>query len=76
VIVLVYVLAVIGLLTLIFLAWAFLDDLSSSPPVDDLAAPYREGLHAAEHLQKIAADMEQRVQQAAAMQPDKPPEKP
>ena len=33
---------------------------------EDLAAPYREGLHAAVRMQKVAADLEQQIYAEAA----------
>jgi transposase len=36
------------------------------PPEDDLAAPYREGLHAAVRLQRSAQDLEQQIWAEAA----------
>jgi hypothetical protein len=60
-IVIVIILAIIGLLALIALAVAALSDERSSPPEPDLAAPYREGLHAAIRLQRTAQNLEQQI---------------
>lgn len=38
----------------------------AQPPEDDLAAPYREGLHAAVRLQRSAQDLEQQIWTEAA----------
>lgn len=56
----VIILAIIGLLALIALAVAALNG-EPSPPEPDLAAPYREGLHAAIRLQRTAQDLEQQI---------------
>ena len=59
--VLIVILAIIGLLALIALAISALSHEPSSPPEPDLAAPYREGLHAAIRLQRTAQDLEQQI---------------
>jgi hypothetical protein len=41
---------------------------SESPPEVDLAAPYREGLHAAIRLQNAGRDMEQQIYAEAIRQ--------
>lgn len=58
-------LAVIGVVFLILLIVP-LRDRPKPPPVDDLAAPYREGLHAAVRMQRVAQDLEQQIYAAAA----------
>jgi hypothetical protein len=56
------VLAVIGLGLLILLAIGALSGEAPAPPPDeDLAAPYREGLHAAIRMQGVAQDLEQQI---------------
>jgi hypothetical protein len=58
------VLAIIGVVLLIVLAIAFLSDDPPAPtprPEDDLAAPYREGLHAAIRMQGVAQELEQQL---------------
>jgi hypothetical protein len=61
------ILAVIGLVVLVLLAVAALsDDRPSAPPVEDAAAPYREGLHAAIRMQRVAQDLEQQIYAEAA----------
>jgi hypothetical protein len=59
--VLVIILAIVGLLALIALAVAELSDEPDRPAEPDLAAPYREGLHAAVRLQRTAQDLEQQI---------------
>jgi hypothetical protein len=69
--VLVLILAVIGLLALLVLALAALSDDTGpapSPPADDPATPYREGLHAAVRMQRVAQDLEQQLYTEAARQ--------
>jgi hypothetical protein len=61
------VLAVIGLGVVILLAFAALSGEPPAPPSeDDLAAPYREGLHAAIRMQTAAQDLEQKLYAEAA----------
>ncbi len=57
------VLALIGLVALIgAIARRQLRQLPESPPAEpDLAAPYREGLHAAVRMQVVAQDLEQQL---------------
>ncbi|HEV3070447.1 MAG TPA: hypothetical protein VGY76_03355 [Solirubrobacteraceae bacterium] len=56
------VLAVVGLGLLILLAIGALSGGAPAPPPDeDLAAPYREGLHAAIRMQSVAQDLEQQI---------------
>ncbi len=65
--VLVIILAVIGLCFLLLLAIAALDDRAPAPPpAEDLATPYREGLHAAVRMQRVAQDLEQQIYAEAA----------
>jgi hypothetical protein len=65
--VLVILLAVIGLGFLILLAIGALSDKPSvPPPSEDLATPYREGLHAAVRMQRVAQDLEQQIYAEAA----------
>jgi hypothetical protein len=64
------ILAVIGLLALIALAVGALSEQSAAPPEPDLAAPYREGLHAAVRLQRSAQDLEQQIWAEAARHAD------
>lgn len=65
--VLILILAVIGLLALMLLAIAALSDKAPAPPpADDPAAPYREGLHAAVRMQRVAQDLEQQLYTEAA----------
>jgi hypothetical protein len=42
------------------------DQPPTPPPTYDLAAPYREGLHAAVRLQRSAQDLEQQIWAEAA----------
>jgi hypothetical protein len=63
------VLAVIGVGLLILLAFAALSGEPPAPPSeDDLAAPYREGLHAAIRMQGVAQDLEQQLYAEAIRQ--------
>ncbi len=61
--VLILILAVIGLLALLLLAVVALSDGTpqAPPPAEDLAAPYRQGLHAAIRMQGVAQDLEQQL---------------
>jgi hypothetical protein len=64
-------LAVIGLALLILLAIGALTEKAPAPapPAEpDLAAPYREGLHAASRLQGVAQDLERELYAEAARQ--------
>jgi hypothetical protein len=56
------VLALVGLVALIAITvrWC-LRPPSSVSLEEDLAAPYREGLHAAVRLQRVAQDLEQQL---------------
>jgi hypothetical protein len=61
------VLAVIGLGVVILLAFAALSGDAPAPaPENDLATPYREGLHAAVRMQTVAQDLEQQLYAEAA----------
>jgi hypothetical protein len=64
------VLALIGLGLLLLLAVSALDDKAPAsppaPPLEDAAQPYREGLHAAVRMQRVAQDLEQQIYAAAA----------
>lgn len=63
------VLALIGLVALIeAIARWHLQRLPDQPPEDDLAAPYREGLHAAIRMQGVAQDLEQQLYAEAMRQ--------
>jgi hypothetical protein len=61
--VLVILLAVIGLVLLIMLAAGALvaERPPEAPAEEDIAAPYREGLHAAVRMQRVAQDLEQQI---------------
>jgi len=68
--VLILILAIIGLMALLLLAVAALNDSTPKappPPADDPAAPYREGLHAAVRMQRVA-HLEQQLYTEAARQ--------
>lgn len=61
------ILAVVGLGLLILLAVGALSDKAPTPPpVEDAAASYREGLHAAIRMQQVAQDLEQQIYAEAA----------
>lgn len=65
--VLVILLAAIGLVFLILLAIGALSDKAPAPPpIEDPAMPYREGLHAAVRMQRVAQDLEQQIYAEAA----------
>lgn len=66
--VLVAVLAVIGLVALLLIAAVWLSNTTPEPSAveEDLAAPYRAGLHAAVRLQVAAQDLEQQMYAEAA----------
>jgi hypothetical protein len=65
------ILAVIGLVVLVGLVLGALDQRLEQPsPTDDPAAPYREGLHAAIRLQRVAQDLEQQIYVEAAQHMD------
>jgi hypothetical protein len=57
------VLAIVGLALLILLTIGALSEPASTPPPteEDLAASYREGLHAAVRMQATAQDLQQRL---------------
>ncbi len=73
--VLVILLAVIGLVLLIMLAaGALVAERPPEPPVEeDIAAPYREGLHAAVRMQRVAQDLEQQLYAEAIRQAEDNP---
>jgi len=64
------ILAVVGLVLLILLAIGALSDRAPTlpPPEADIAAPYREGLHAAIRMQGVAQDLEQQLYAEALRQ--------
>ena len=59
-------LALIGLAFLVFLMWPSPKKPESPPAEEDLAAPYREGLHAAVRMQRVAQDLEHQMLVEAA----------
>jgi hypothetical protein len=63
------ILAIIGLVALVALA-GFALSQPPAPPEPDLAAPYREGLHAAVRLQRGAQELEQQIWAEAARHAD------
>lgn len=68
------VLAVLGLVFVILIVRVAFSHEEPAPPItaEDLAAPYREGLHAAVRMQKVAADLEQQIYAEAARHFDGP----
>jgi hypothetical protein len=61
------ILAVIGLFAVVGFAVALMGSYEPPPrPLEDVAEPYREGLHAAVRMQKVAADLEQQIYAEAA----------
>lgn len=63
-------LAVVGLVFVGLIVWAAFwgEAQRVIAPSEDLAAPYREGLHAAVRMQRVAADLEQQIYAEAARQ--------
>lgn len=54
--------ALIGVLAVIAIAVSVYVERSTEPaPEDDLASPYREGLHAALRIQTVAQELEQKM---------------
>jgi hypothetical protein len=60
------ILALIGLVALTAAVIGWRDARPVEPPVEDLATPYREGLHAAIRMQGVAQDLEQQIYAEAA----------
>ena len=69
-VVLAAVLLIAGLALLLLLAIIALRERAPEPPPEeaDLAAPYREGLHAAIRIQGVAQDLEQQLYAEALRQ--------
>jgi hypothetical protein len=64
------VLALIGLAFLILLVVGVLKERTPAPqPEDDLAAPYREALHASIRMQVAAQELKQQMYAEAVRQP-------
>jgi hypothetical protein len=63
-------LSLIGLVALIavIVRWCLRPPLSDGSLEEDIAAPYREGLHAAVRLQTVAQDLEQQIYAEAIRQ--------
>jgi uncharacterized protein HemX len=60
-------LILIGLVLLVGFSAGWQLQRSSQPqPADDPAAPYRQGLHAAVRMQRVAQDLEQQIYAEAA----------
>ncbi len=57
-----------GVIVLALVVIGALAGLSPDSPGDDRAAPYREGLHAANRIQRVAQDFEQQIYAEAARQ--------
>jgi len=65
------ILALIGLVALIKAAIGWHEEHTIDQPLEqDLAAPYREGLHAAVRLQVVAQDLERQMYVEAARHMD------
>jgi hypothetical protein len=68
-VVLAAVLTIVGLALLVLAVYVFKERTSAPPPQEaDLAAPYREGLHAAIRMQGVAQDLEQQLYAEALRQ--------
>ncbi len=65
-------LAALGVLFAILMVRVAFEAEAPPAPVatEDLAAPYREGLHAAVRMQKVAADLERQIYAEAAQRFD------
>lgn len=63
-------LAAAGLVLIVLLVIGALTTKAPAPPTDDLAAPYRQGLHAAIRMQVVAQDLEQQLYSQAAQHLD------
>jgi hypothetical protein len=59
-------LALVGLATLIGRVLRWYHQPPTVPPEEDVAAPYREGLHAAVRMQRVTQDLEARLYAEAA----------
>lgn len=68
------VLAVIGFVAVIgaVARWSF-ERPPAAPLEEDVAAPYREGLHAAIRVQRVAQDLEQQIYAEAAQHMEREP---
>jgi hypothetical protein len=69
------IVSTVGATVLVLLIFLLIGSLaeekpSAKAPEDDLAAPYREGLHAAVRLQRSAQDLEQQIWAEAARHAD------
>jgi hypothetical protein len=58
----------LGVIVLALIVIGALAGLSPDPPGEDRAAPYREGLQAANRIQRVAQDLEQQIYAEAARQ--------
>jgi hypothetical protein len=71
------VLAVLAILVLILAIVALTrPEVAPPSPIEDIAMPYREGLHAAVQMQRVAQDLEQQIYAAAARHLDDEPASP
>ena len=62
-------LAVIAIVVVVLAIWGHMTrtrEPAPPPPIEDAAAPYREGLHAAVRMQRVAQDLEQQIYAEAA----------
>jgi hypothetical protein len=67
------ILAIVGLVCLMLVVIGVLGrEAPTPPPVEDVATPYREGLHAAVRMQQVAQDLEQQIYAEAARQMEEP----
>jgi hypothetical protein len=70
-------LAVIAIVVVVLAIWALTRPESAPPPpMEDAATPYREGLHAAVRMQRVAQDLEQQIYAEAAQHMEGEAERP
>jgi hypothetical protein len=58
----------LGVVVLALVVIGALAGITPDSPGEDRAAPYREGLHAANRMQRVAQDLEQQIYAEAAQQ--------
>jgi hypothetical protein len=69
------ILALVGLVSLVSAGIRWYQQQAPEPPIEaDLAAPYREGLHAAIRMQGVAQDLEQQMYAEAVRRAESQPD--